>query len=142
MGLVVDTSALVAVERAGTQWGALASALGDEPLALPAVVYAETLVGVFLADTVERADRRRARLDALAERVPIVEFDRQIAGVWADVFARLSRSGTMIPANDLAVAATALHLDYGVCVGSGDEKHFRAVPGLRVVVLPSLPDLA
>ncbi len=41
----------------------------------------------------------------------------------------------MIPANDLVVAATALHLDYGVCVGPADERRFRRVPGLRVEAL-------
>jgi predicted nucleic acid-binding protein len=132
----VDTSALVALERAGNRWEYLVSSCATEPLAMPAVVYAEILVGVYLADTAERAAGRRARLDALAERVPVVEFDRQIASIWADLFARLSRAGTTIPSNDLSVAATALHLNYGVCVGPADEKHFRVVPGLRVVVLP------
>ena len=41
----------------------------------------------------------------------------------------------MIPSNDMAVAATALHLDYGVLAGPMDEAHFRTVPGLRVEVL-------
>lgn len=135
MGLVVDTSALVALERAGGGWEKLVAPLGAEQLALPAVVYGEVLVGVFLADTPERAARRRARLDALADRLPIVEFDRDVAAVWAELFARLLRAGTMIPANDLAVAATALHLEYGVCVGPADERHFRRVPGLRVEVI-------
>ena len=135
MGLVIDTSALVTLERAGSRWGHLVSSFAAEPLAMPAIVYAEILVGVVLADSTERAARRRARLDALADLVPIVEFDRQVAAVWADVFATLSRAETMIPANDLAVAATALHLDYGVCVGPADERHFRTVPGLRVQAL-------
>lgn len=136
MGLVIDTSALVALERAGSRWEHLVSACAAEPLAMPAIVYAEILVGAFLADSTDRAARRRARLDALADLVPIVEFDRQVAAVWADVFATLSRAGTLIPANDLAVAATALHLDYGVCVSPADERHFRIVPGLRVETLP------
>jgi predicted nucleic acid-binding protein len=135
VGLVIDTSALVTLERAGSRWEQLVPACAAEPLAMPAIVYAEILVGVFLADSAERAARRRARLDALADIVPIVEFDRQVAAVWADLFATLSRAGTMLPANDLAVAATALHLDYGVCVGPADERHFRAVPGLRVQAL-------
>ena len=42
----------------------------------------------------------------------------------------------MIPSNDLAVAATARHLDYAVLVGQGDEKRFRGVPGLRIERLP------
>ena len=51
---------------------------------------------------------------------------------WAELFATLSRRGRLIPANDLAVAATALHLGFGVLVGPQDEAHFRSVPGLRV----------
>jgi len=51
------------------------------------------------------------------------------------LYARLSRRGRLIPSNDLAVAATALDLGFGVLVGPTGEAHFRAVPGLRVVVL-------
>ena len=80
MELVIDTSALVAVERASASWETALSTLGR----------------------------------------------------WAELFTTLSRAGHLIPANDLAVAATALHLGFGVVVGPQDEAHFRSVPGLRV----------
>ena len=134
MGLVVDTSALVALERTTEEWTQLVEEHGAEPLAVPAIVYAEVMVGVHLADTPERAATRRARIDALIDRVPIIEFDRSIGDIWSRVFAQLWRAGTRVPANALAVAATALHLDYGVLVGPDDEKHLRLVPDLRVVV--------
>jgi len=41
----------------------------------------------------------------------------------------------VIPSNDLCVAATALHLDFGVLVGPREEGRFRRVPVLRVEVL-------
>ena len=130
MGLVVDTSALIAVERAA-DWEASLGAYGDEPAVIPAIVYAELLVGVRLADSPARAAGRRARIEALISRLPIVEFTRQTAERWSEAFAALSRTGKMIPANDLAVAATALQLDFGVLVGPREERHFRRVPGLR-----------
>lgn len=37
----------------------------------------------------------------------------------------------MIPANDLAVAATALQLGFGVLIGPKNERHFRRIKGLR-----------
>lgn len=49
--------------------------------------------------------------------MPIVEFDRAIAERWAGLFAALTRDGAMIPANDLAVAATATHLGFAVLLG-------------------------
>jgi predicted nucleic acid-binding protein len=67
--------------------------------------------------------------------VEIVDFGPAIAERWASLFALLTRSGRLIPSNDMAVAATALHLDYGVLVGPPDEGHFRSVPDLRVEVL-------
>jgi predicted nucleic acid-binding protein len=136
VGVVIDTSALVAIERAPQDWEAGLGALGVEPAVVPAVVYAELLVGVRLADHPDRAANRQARVEALVARFPIVDFTRETAVRWADLFATLSRAGTMIPSNDLAVAATALQLGFGVLVGPKDERHYGRVPGLRCERLP------
>ncbi|HYN81802.1 MAG TPA: type II toxin-antitoxin system VapC family toxin [Gemmatimonadaceae bacterium] len=133
MGLVVDTSALIALERTGTTWNRALGRHAKEPVALPAVVYGELLVGVALAGNRKRAASRRQRIDALVAVTGIVEFDAAIAEQWAELFALLSRRGRLIPSNDLAVAATARHLGFGVLVGPGDERHFREVPNLSVV---------
>lgn len=135
MGLVVDTSALIALERSGRGAAELVGKLGEEAPVIPAIVYAELLVGVELADSIGRARRRRARIEALVARCPVIEFGSAIAELWATMFATLSREGLMIPANDLVVAVTALYLDYGVLVGPKDEAHFRRVPGLRCACL-------
>ena len=132
MGLVADTSALIALERAGDAWESALSAVGSEPAVVPAIVYAELLVGVALADTPARRAGRRAKVDALVAAAGIVDFGLEIAERWAALFADLSSRGRLIPSNDLTVAATALHLGFGVLVGPTDEAHFRQVPGLRV----------
>ncbi len=75
------------------------------------------------------------KIDALVGRVPVIEFGIEAADRWATLFADLQRSGSLIPSNDLAVAAIALHLGFGVLVGPTDEAHFRRVDGLRVEVL-------
>lgn len=135
MGLVIDTSALVEIERRGPGWVIPAAPPFDEPAVVAAITYAEALVGVRLADTAARARQRRARIDALVAHCAVVEFSRSTAERWAEIFAQLSRDGKMIPSNDIAVAATALELDFGVLLGPADEKHFRRVAGLRCVVL-------
>lgn len=128
----MDTSALVALERAGKDWPQALGALAEEAAVLPAIVCAELLVGVELADSGQRAADRRAKIEALVQAVGIVDFDGDIAARWAELFALLRRSGRMIPSNDLSVAATARHLGFGVLVGPGDEDHFRQIPGLRI----------
>ena len=136
MGLVIDTSALVELERRGPAWDMTGSPLFDETAVIAAIAYAEVMVGVRMADTVARAQQRKARLDALVAHCGIVDFNRAMAERWSEIFAQLSRDGRMIPSNDIAVAATALELDFGVLIGPADEKHFRRVAGLRCVSFP------
>jgi predicted nucleic acid-binding protein len=140
MGLVVDTSALVALERARNvatpeEVASYLSVFGDEQVVMPAVVYAELLVGVELAESPRRATTRHERIESLAAKIPVVEFDAECARVWARLFAASSRTGRRLPANDLAVAATAVCLGFRVLVGPSDERHFRLVEGLDVEVL-------
>ncbi len=132
MGLVIDTSALVSLERSEKSWEGTLSSFGNEAAVIPAIVYAELVTGVLLAGTSARAANRRAKLDALVSIIPVVDFGRGAAERWAELFASQRRSGRPLPANDMAVAATALELGFGVLVGPKDERHFRAVGGLRV----------
>jgi predicted nucleic acid-binding protein len=78
-------------------------------------------------------------VDALADRLQVADFDAGCARVWARLFAEQGLKGQRIPSNDLAVAATAMHLGFGVLVGPADERHFRAVEGLEVVVMEPAP---
>ena len=141
MGLVIDTSALVDVERSWPAdrsepgWNRLLEAVGAEPVVVPMIVVAEMWAGAALADSKGRADQRRRQIAALVSQLPLGEFDSETARVWGDLFGELSKLGTLIPTNDLTVAATARRLDFGVLVGAAGERHFRRVPNLRVEVL-------
>jgi predicted nucleic acid-binding protein len=134
VGLALDTSALVELERLLPQ-GSPDDLPWEEDLILPAIVWAEALAGVRLADTALRAAQRRARLETHRTHVPIEPFSAEIAEHYADIFAELMQSGQMIPQNDIAVAATARAAGFGVLSGPRDEKHFHRVPGLTVKVL-------
>lgn len=136
MGLVLDTSALVQLERALAA-GRPGDLPWDEPLAVPAIVWAEALIGVRLADSAARAARRRAHLEVVRLHADIEPFTAEIAEHYADIFAELSAAGGLIPQNDIAVAATCRALKFGVLVGAADEAHFRRIANLRVHVLPA-----
>ena len=64
-----------------------------------------------------------------------MDFGREAAAQWALLFTLLRRAGRPISSKDLAVAATARALGFGVLVGPDNERHFRNVPELRVEVL-------
>ena len=139
MGLILDTSALVAWERAVGSGEAIRMDPAEE-LAMPAVVWAEALAGVRLASTALRAAQRLARLEAIRRVTGIEPFTASIAEHYADVFAELHQKGTLIPQNDIAVAATARSLGFAVLVGPNDEEHFRRIEGLAVRLFASGPD--
>ena len=136
MGLILDTSAIVAWERAIGAGRALGMDPGEE-LALPSIVWAEALSGVRLADTVQRAAQRLARLEAIRRVTGVEPFTAKIAEHYADIFSELHQRGALIPQNDIQVAATARSLNFEVLVGPNDEAHFRRIEGLGVQVLGS-----
>ena len=135
MGLVIDTSAIIELERARASWDSILEKAGDERVYLPAIVWAELMAGVHLADSVPRALKRRERLDELRRIVGILPFTAEIAELWAELFAELQRAGTPIPANDLCVAATAVSHGHGLLVSSMDEGHYRRIPQAKVFTL-------
>lgn len=134
MGLVIDTSAIVAWERE-MDAGRPVELDANEELVLPAIVWAEALAGVRLADSAARAARRMARLEAIRTATGVEPFDARMAEYHADIFAELQKAGTLIPQNDLQVAATARSLGFGVLVGPKDETHFRRIVSLVVRVV-------
>jgi len=132
---MIDTSALVCLERQDKDWTVVAASYVSEPVAIPVIVWAEALVGVRMARGAQRAAERRAKLEQLRLHVPIIEFDASIAEHYADIFVECAKAGTMIPQNDMAVAATARSYGYSVLVSGRDEAHFRRVRNLKVVML-------
>ena len=135
MALILDTSAVVEIEG-GLQSGKPSAGLPlGEAVILPAIVWAEALIGVRLADTAERAARRRGHLEVIRRHATVQPFTAEICEDYADIFAELKREGLMIPQNDLAVAATARFLGCDVLAGPDDEAHFRRVRNLGLQVI-------
>ncbi|HIG31398.1 MAG TPA: type II toxin-antitoxin system VapC family toxin [Verrucomicrobiales bacterium] len=138
MGIVIDTSALIELERSEARESYPACHFRDSPVYVPTIVWAELSAGVHLADTPRRALKRRARLDRLRQNWEFLDFNTETAETWAELFATLQKAGTPIPSNDLIVAATALHYGHRILVSSKDESHFRQVPGLNVITLNNI----
>ena len=135
MGVIIDTSAFVELERNRENWQRLSKVIGTGPAFLPSIVWAELMVGVHLADTVERALKRKGQLERLRQRIAILPFTFEVAEVWAELFAELRRTGAMIPANDLCVISTAVFHGHQILISSRDEDHFRRIPRARVIKL-------
>ena len=127
MGLLVDTSVLIELERADAP---IVSNLGDQVIFLAAVTASELLHGVYRANTALRRARRESYVEKILQAIPVVAFDLDVARVYAQIWADLRAKGHNIGAHDLQIAATALH--QGLTVLTANVRDFDLVPDLLV----------
>ena len=131
MAVILDTSALIELERS-LERPDPPSFLTDDTVIIPAIVWADALIGARLANSSVVAARRRAHLEAIRQQAEIAPFTPEIAEYYADIYAELSLNGALIPQNDIAVAATCRMHHGTLLVGPKDEAHFRRVRGLDI----------
>jgi tRNA(fMet)-specific endonuclease VapC len=93
---------------------------------------------ITLGELVYGAHRLRERTAALLERIedtvlpnlPVLPFDASAARRYGGLRAELERRGTLVGDADMRIAAVAL--SRGLTVVTGNERHFRRIPGLEV----------
>jgi predicted nucleic acid-binding protein len=65
--------------------------------------------------------------------IPVESFTREMGVLAAKVDAEMKKVGLVIATADLLIGVTALH--YGYSVGTHNVRHFRMIPGLKVISL-------
>jgi tRNA(fMet)-specific endonuclease VapC len=130
MGLMLDTNVFIHSERSRSpidfsQW----QEYGD--VYISAVTVSELLVGVDYAHDETRKARRSAFVESILGKVPVLDFNTEVARVHAGLFASLAKQGRMIGAHDLIIAATALVHNCTVLTENINE--LERVPGLEAI---------
>jgi len=93
-----------------------------------AITIGEILYGL---ERTGRHEAIRARLESeFLARIEVLPFDLDAARAYAHIKARLYRTGQPLDEPDLRIAAIALSRD--LILITGNDAHFRRVPGLRV----------
>ena len=137
MGLVLDSSAAVAAERTGINPRRLleniALRTGDDEIAISVVTLLELTHGVYRADTPARKEKRQRFLDELMSAIPIQPVTSSVALRAGQIDGESQAKGVLIPLSDLLIGVTALELGYEI--GTGNVRHFRLIPGLKVISL-------
>lgn len=130
MGILIDSSVLVAADRAQLDFERLLTDRGGDVVAIAAITASELLHGVH-----RLRGAKRARSEALVERLlavlPVIDFDLAVARVHATLGAELGAKGTPVGAHDLMIAATAVLMDYAIA--TRDLRSFPRIRGLRVL---------
>jgi tRNA(fMet)-specific endonuclease VapC len=136
MAGVVDTSAVIALERRGLRPGDdLDQYLGRE-VTIASNTASELLVGVHRTNSAARRQQREQFVEWVFNELPILSFDLHVARAHAQLAADLAALGQPLGEHDLIIAATALAHDREVI--THDLRDFSRVPGL-IVRQPSGP---
>ena len=131
MGLILDSSLLIADEREHFSLASWLHSRVSEPVAVSAITLSELWFGIHVETDAARARRRRRWVEKTFRRLEVVPLDAALARVHARLWAQLSEAGQMVGPHDLIVAATALHRQW--CVATFNIGEFRHIRGLEVV---------
>lgn len=134
MGLILDSSVLIAAERRAQPLSdvlaELRSNLGSGDILLSSISVIELEHGIWRATTPQIAAKRRAYLDGIYASIPVEAFTKEIAQLVAKTDAEARMKGLVIPFGDLQIGVTALHFGCAVC--THNVRHFQMIPGLTV----------
>lgn len=126
---LLDTSVIIDIERGTLSWQSLQ---GFDVFYMAAIVLSELLVGAYHAKHEDKAAKRLAFVNDFALHCHILPFDEAVAKAHARLSALLRRSGQMIGAHDLLIAATALH--YRLPLLTMNMAEFKQVPELNLIM--------
>ena len=132
MGVILDSSEIIALERNRGAVESLVAGREDEPFGISVVTVAELLHGVERADTEARKIRRQAFVEKVIELFPVFPFDMGVARIYAKIWASLVQRSFTVGAHDLIIAATAISMDYTVI--TSNRRDFEKIEGLRMEV--------
>jgi predicted nucleic acid-binding protein len=137
MGLILDTSTLIASERRGDSVEDILLQVrtthGESDVALSAVSAVELTHGIYRARTHADRERRRAFTEDIFHGLILHPVSLDIAQLAGRIEGEQAAIGISIAFEDLLIGATALHLGFDVV--TLNVKHFRLIPGLKTVAL-------
>ncbi|MEO8726419.1 MAG: PIN domain-containing protein [Acidobacteriaceae bacterium] len=137
MGLILDTSILIASERRG---GSIEDILyharsihGEVDIALSVVSAVELTHGIYRARTDADREWRRLFSHKVFHDLIVHPVTLDIAQLAGRIEGQQAAKGIAIEFEDLLIGATALHL--GFDVATFNTRHFQLIPDLKIVTL-------
>jgi tRNA(fMet)-specific endonuclease VapC len=130
MGLLIDSSVLIGIEREGKGLEVHVQGHEEEDMFLSVVSASELLHGVYRATDGKVKARRLAFVEGLLAALPVLNIDLATARSHAQLWSELARRGEMIGVHDSWLAAACLA--HGLRLATRNLREFKRVPGLDV----------
>jgi len=137
MGLILDSSVLIAAERQGKNARQVLTAIreniGETEVGISVVTLIELAHGAARADTPQRRLKRQKFIEELISAMPVYPVTVAIALRAGQLDGEKQAQGVKFALPDLLIGVTALELAYSVA--TSNVRHFGDVPGLSVLRL-------
>lgn len=133
MGVILDTSILIAYERDSLDLEKLVKGKANELFGISVITVSELLHGVHRADSESRRLKREAFVQKVIDTFPAYSFDVPAARIYAEIWAHLLKKGVQVGAHDLMIGATAISL--GFSVATHNVRDFKKIEGLTLQVI-------
>lgn len=137
MGLILDSSVVIAAERRGDTVEKLIEqvigATGDQDAALSSMGLTELAHGIYRAQNNAMRLRRQSFVDELLRDLTVYPYTKATALLAAKIDGEQQAQGVTVPFSDLLIGSTALELGYSVA--TVNLRHFRLIPSLQIISL-------
>jgi predicted nucleic acid-binding protein len=138
VGVIIDTSVWVDVERGRLAPADVATITGDEPVYVAPPVLAELEYGIHRAKTAGQRHKRAAAV-ARIRRKPCLVVDGDTGVTFGRLAAELDSKGRAATYHVQDLWLAALAVQHNLKVLTGNAKDFRGIPGLTVLSVPNRP---
>ena len=137
MGIVLDSSVIVAAERRGRTVREILEQVkavqGESEIGVSVVTIAELVHGAYRSKTEAQQQRRLEFIERLSSDVPVHPVTLDIARLAGRIEGQQEAKGVQFAFEDLLIGVTALHLGYEVA--TLNLRDFQRIPGLSVIQL-------
>jgi tRNA(fMet)-specific endonuclease VapC len=129
--VILDTSVLIAAERGRFDLPAMLRAFADQPVHIAAITASELLHGCHRANDPGIRARRKARVEAVLDLLPVLPFGMAEARRHAELWADLATARMLIGPHDMLIAATAIA--HGEPVATLNRDEFSRAAGVTLL---------
>ena len=130
MGLMVDSSVLIAAGRGRLDLDRMLRPLSEESACIAAITLSELWHGCHRGSG-DALERRLVFVQKIEALLPVLSFAKPEALIHAKIWADLEKAGRRIGAHDLIIAATAI--SHGHAVVTLNESEFKRIRELEVI---------
>lgn len=100
----------------------------NDPKAISVISYGELIHG---AQKSQQKNKNLAKVHRLSELFPVINITKSIMDTYGLLIADLQKKGKSLDKFDAVIAATAI--TNGYCLVTNNVKHFKKIPGLKIV---------